>query len=214
MTIDVLDELLAAAMAVIDDAVESKSGDLPELEIFAAQLPRPMPRRNIEPGGADRLGEYLPECIAVTGNPLDRRLTETLLEAAPYLWWSSPYDDVVGGPQLEALKGRYVCTVLAGPEGFRQYQAPYACTETFIAFTLQYPQTHYPAHSHFAREIYHVIAGRSKWQCGDDWSTRNSGDWIFHSSHQHHATTTNHEPVLSLVTWIDGINDSEVAIHE
>jgi hypothetical protein len=211
---DALDELLTAAMAVIGDAVDNKSGALPELGIFAAQLSGPMPRRQIEPGGVDRLGEYLPECIAVARNPLDRRLTEALLEAAPHLSWTSPYDDVVGGPQLEALKSRYVCTVLAGPEEFRQYQAPYACTETFIAFTLQYPQTHYPAHSHFAREIYHVIAGRSKWQCGEDWSTRDSGDWIFHSSYLHHAMTTSHEPLLSMVTWIDGIKDSEVTVHE
>jgi hypothetical protein len=214
MTQGVLDELLAAAMAVTNDAVENKSEDLPELEIFAAQLSGPMPRQQNEPGGADRLGGYLTECLATAMNPLDRRLTEALLEAASYLWWFSPYEEVAGGPQLEALKNRYACTMLAGPEGLSRYKAPCACSETFIAFTLQYPQTHYPAHSHFDREIYHVIAGRSKWQRGEIWSTRDSGDWIFHSSHQYHAMTTSHEPLLSMVTWIDGIKDSEVAVHE
>ena len=214
MTIDVLEELLAAAMAVINDAAENKSEGLPELEIFAAQLSGPMPRREIESGGSDRLGGYLPECIALARNPLDRHLAEALLAAAPYLWWSSVYDSVDGGPQLEALKSRYAHTVLAGPNGSGPYQSPYACTETFIAFTLQFPHTRYPAHSHLAREIYHVIAGRSEWQCAEDWTTRDSGDWLFHSSHQHHAMTTSHEPLLTMVTWIDGIKESIVAIHE
>ena len=211
---DVLEELKTAALSVIDDAVENKSADLPELEIFAEQLAGPMPRRETKPCGIDRLGRYLQDCVAVARNPLDQRLTSALVQASPYLQWTSPYDGVKGGPQLEALKDRYVVTLLAGPEDFRKYQAPYICSETFIAFTLQYPQTHYPAHSHFSREIYHVIAGNSQWQCGENWSTQDSGSWIFHSSHLHHAMTTSQEPLLAMVTWLDGFDDVTVAVHE
>lgn len=211
---DAIDKLFAAAIAVIDHGVKTHSDTLPELQILKAQLAGPNPRRNIEATGLDRLGTHLPDCPTGARNPLDRHFAEAFVEAAPLLYWSSPYDDVEGGPELKTFKPHYACTVLAGPEGFRRYQAPFVCEETFIALTVQHPNSRYPSHSHFAREIYHVVAGQSEWMRGTQWTSRDSGDWIFHESHQHHAMNTNAEPLLAMVSWIDGIQESTVAVHE
>ena len=121
---DTVDKLLSATLAVIDQGVESHSTTIPELQTFKALLDAPMPRRNIEAAGFERLGGYLPDCVAVARNSLDRALTAALVEAAPRLYWGSPYDDVDGSPLLESFKPHYACTVLAGPEKFRRYQAP------------------------------------------------------------------------------------------
>ena len=187
---------------------------MPELERLAEHIAGPLSRHAVEPRGVERLGGHLPACTRAARNPLDRQLAAALEAAAPALKWISPYDGVEGGPQLEAFKDSYACTVLAGPAGFRSYQPAYLLDATFIAITLQFPGVFYPSHSHHAREIYHVIAGRSDWQLGEQWSVRDSGDWIFHDHHARHAMKTADEPLLTLVTWIDGIGDSVIELHE
>ena len=211
---DALDELLAVAIVVLHQGVLGNLKQIPELELLSSQVAGPMPRRSITPGGMERLGGYLSACIEVATTPLDRQLAEALDAAADQLYWTSPYDKVERGPQLEALNSRYVCTVLAGQEAFREYQAPFVCEDSFIAFTLQFPHTFYPAHSHYAREVYHVVAGQSDWQFGEEWISRQPGDWIFHPSYLHHAMQTTDEPLLSMVSWIDGFDNPEVHIHE
>ena len=70
------DELLAAAMAVIEDGVSRPGDDLAGIETFAARVAGPLPRREIDAGGIEQLGGHLPRCAETARNPLDRRLAE------------------------------------------------------------------------------------------------------------------------------------------
>ncbi len=213
LTLDVLATLFRAACDVINDGVSRRSKDMPEVALLAQHVAGPLPRLAVVPQGGERLSGHLPACIEAARNPLDRHLAEAIEAATPALKWASPYDSVDGGPQFEAFKDSYACTLLAGPEGFRSYEPAYLLDATFIAITLQFPGVFYPSHSHFAREIYHVIAGQSDWQIGEQWSERESGDWIFHDHNARHAMKTAGEPLLTLVTWIDGIDDSVITVH-
>ena len=156
----------------------------------------------------------LGRCIQRTTNPLDHNLAVALADAAPDLHWASPYDEVEGGPQLERLKTGYICTVLTGPRVFRRYRSPYRSDDLLVAFSAQWPKLYYPRHAHLAREIYHVISGRSQWQRGEDWSTHDCGDWIYHPSNVMHAMQTSDEPLLAMAIWIDGLDQPAVTVEE
>ena len=52
-----------------------------------------------------------------------------------------------------------------------------------------------------------VASGQLQWQRGDEWTERDSGDWIFHGAFDHHAMVSLETPLLTLVTWIDGLDD-------
>jgi quercetin dioxygenase-like cupin family protein len=64
------------------------------------------------------------------------------------------------------------------------------------------PHTHYPAHSHPAEEVYHVLIGESLWQRGDErWTRRAPGARIHHPSRVPHAMRALTEPLIALYLW-------------
>ncbi len=70
------------------------------------------------------------------------------------------------------------------------------------------PDTHYPAHSHPAEEVYHLLSGTSEWQRGDEpWTRRLPGARIEHPSNVPHAMRALSEPLLALYLWRGAIAD-------
>ena len=70
-----------------------------------------------------------------------------------------------------------------------------------LGFTLIGPGTHYPAHSHPAAELYHLLAGSSTWIKADVASRKAPGDFIFHPSGVSHAMETDKASLLSIYSW-------------
>lgn len=211
---EVFKRLLGATRQVIADGLEHAGGRIPELATLhelTSATPDIQPSR---PGGLERTGGLLPACVGLAKTDLDRQLAQALLDAAPHLHWASPYDEYESDELIEPLQREYICTLLLGPQPFRRYRGAFRQGGMLVAFSLQSPGVYYPPHSHPAREIYHVICGRSDWQYGEEWSVRDSGDWIFHPSEVHHAMRTHDEPLLAMAAWIDCLDDSRLTIHE
>lgn len=210
---EAFNELLIATRQVITDGLERLGERIPELVALQELASAPHDMRPSRPGGIERTEGLLPACVELAKSDPDRRLAQALLDAAPHLHWVSPYDEHGGGEAMDPLRREYVCTLLVGPEPFRHYRGAFRQDGMLIVFTLQCPGVYYPPHSHQAREIYHVVCGRSDWQFGKEWTVRNSGDWIFHPSGVHHAMRTHDEPLLAMAAWIDGLEDSRVTFH-
>lgn len=77
------------------------------------------------------------------------------------------------------------------------------------------PRTVYPAHSHPAEEVYHVIGGRALWwRQGQDWRLETPGAVIHHPPHMRHATACEDEPLLALYCWMGDIRAAARLVNE
>ena len=206
--------LLNATQQIVADGLKHVGGRIPEIATLQELVSAPPDVQPSKPGGLERTKGLLPSCVELAKTDLDRQLAQALLDAAPYLHWASPYDEHDGGELIEPLRHEYICTLFIGPQPFRRYRSAFRHENLLVAFSLQSPGIYYPPHSHLAREIYHVIAGRSDWQYGEDWSARNSGDWIFHPSDINHAMRTHDEPLLAMATWIDHLDEPKLTVHQ
>ena len=206
--------LLNATQQVIAEGLKLVGERIPEIATLQELASKPLEAQPSKPGGLERTKGLLPSCVGLTKTELDRQLAQALLQAAPHLHWASPYDEYDGGESIEPLRSGYICTLFIGPQPFRRYRNAFRHESLLVAFSLQSPGVYYPPHSHLAQEIYHVIAGRSDWQYGEEWSARNSGDWIFHPSEINHAMRTHDEPLLAMATWIDGLDEPKLTVYE
>ena len=209
----VFERLLEATRQTITDGWERVGERIPELETLHQLASAPAEIQPSQPGGFERTEGFLSTCVELSTADRDRQLAQALLDAGPHLHWASPYDDHDSGELIEPLRQQYICTLLAGPQPFRHYRSAFRREGMIIAFSLQQPGVYYPPHSHLAREIYHVICGRSDWQYGEDWSERGSGDWIFHPSEVHHAMRTHNEPLLAMAAWIDCVEEPGLTVY-
>jgi len=120
------------------------------------------------------------------------------------LWRQNPNynDDLLGKGYMD----NYCHNQIVGQQGF--YQHP----DILLGIYVQGNDLYYPDHNHPAKEVYTVLSGRSNWRQsfeidGGEWQERQSGDFIFHDSLEHHAMHTNlGEPLIALYAWYGDIN--------
>ncbi|MEQ1615757.1 MAG: dimethylsulfonioproprionate lyase family protein [Hyphomicrobiaceae bacterium] len=75
-----------------------------------------------------------------------------------------------------------------------------------IGFLLLGPGAHYPAHSHPASEVYHVVSGIAEWRKGDEaWAPQPLGAAIYHAPGVVHETRVVSAPLLALYCWAGDI---------
>lgn len=127
--------------------------------------------------------------------------TQTVLDAlepvlSEFHWLQNPnYSD-----KKMAQSGymeNYAYCELAGSGGLVD-----AGVDIKVGFFLLGPGLHYPEHNHPATETYHVLCGEAQWRRGDeDWVSRSSGSFIFHSPWEVHETRTLEQPLLTLYSW-------------
>lgn len=206
--------ILDLTRRVIDAGASEHERSIPEIAELACQAGSVMPQQAPRAQTSASSLAWLEAAIRTATTPADRALASALL-AADDLIWIATYADYDGGELMAPLKTGYLVTLLAGPAEFRDYHVPYVADDYLIGFTLQAPGTYYPPHAHVARELYHVIGGRGEWQLHDGaWNEQRSGGWIFHPSNALHAMRTEDEPMLTLVAWIDGLDQPGVRIEE
>lgn len=76
------------------------------------------------------------------------------------------------------------------------------------------PGVLYPSHAHPADEVYHVVAGRARWQRGEGhWRAEPPGAAIHHLPHVVHATATADEPLLALYCWAGDIGPAASVVQ-
>jgi quercetin dioxygenase-like cupin family protein len=122
---------------------------------------------------------------------IDSPLAAQLRAALPMLHWrqNPTYTDA-------DFLARYAYCELLGPESVIQDER---VTAGLLCLA---PETHYPAHSHPAEEVYHVLIGESLWQRGDErWTRRATGARIHHPSRVPHAMRALTEPLIALYLW-------------
>lgn len=75
-----------------------------------------------------------------------------------------------------------------------------------VGFLLLGPGVEYPAHSHPAAEVYHVVSGIAAWRRGTEpLAVRMPGAAIHHAPNVVHLTRTAAEPLLALYCWSGAI---------
>ena len=83
---------------------------------------------------------------------------------------------------------------------------PWASDRIAVGFLMLGPGAHYPAHSHPAAEVYHVVSGVAEWRQGDEaLTTRPVGAAIYHAPNVVHETRVLGEPLLALYCWTGDI---------
>lgn len=127
--------------------------------------------------------EPLPECRL-----FDQRI---LADAAALLCWQQN----PGYRDSEFLRHYRYCELM-GMDGHALH-CSYAVGLLYLR-----PQTHYPAHSHAAEEIYHVLTEGSQWRMADtEWHEPVAGSRIFHPGGISHQMRTGSSPLLALYLW-------------
>ncbi len=129
--------------------------------------------------------------IAALSEPRREALIASLRRVSGSLRWqrNPTYTDPV-------FLRRYAYTELLGPSG------PVPNTTISAGFLYLAPQTYYPPHAHPAEEIYHLIAGPSIWQQGDQPGTEcGAGSRIVHRSGVAHSMRSGDQPMLALYLW-------------
>ena len=134
-------------------------------------------------------------------------LAHALHAASKDLMWYCPYDESRAAPSHRDFLAGYACTLLVGPPRPSGVVAPFPASDIMVAFALQAPNQHYPAHAHRAREIYCTVAGTGQWwRGGEPWATRAPGQWLVHAPHQPHAMRSGEQPLLAMAVWLDGFD--------
>lgn len=140
-------------------------------------------------------------------------LAAAVKATAPLLAWHDSSDDYGAYPELAAFTQRFAYTSIMGPDRFG-LDSPLASDAVFFGFSLQAPDTFYPAHGHRAVEIYAVLGGTAAWwRAGDDWQRRPPGSFILHGSDRAHAMETFDEPLLTLFAWVSDL-DAELWVGD
>jgi hypothetical protein len=187
-------KILENARAVVEGA------RAPETARFLMAWPTPRDTRPIVPATLEVLqwlGAAARDAPAGTLGTLARRLAD----AAPSLGWRRTYR---AGDVPDSFLERYGWCELLGSTG------PVPCDALAGGLLLVGPDTHYPAHSHAAEELYVPLSGAAEWQRGDaPFAVRQPGDAIFHASHEPHAMRSGAAPLLALYLWRgDGLGEA------
>ncbi len=184
---------LAAAASAIAGARRDGPGLPADLDAVSAALAAPP---------AERVA------VAPRVRPACRHLAAALALGA-----AGPAAHLVGAlrPLVEGLRWRHEYDVDDALPGFSRNLAYAEVAGPFGAvpsrtlccgLVLMAPSTLYPAHAHAATELYHVLAGRARWQLGGEpWAPRPPGAFILHPSGVAHAMATEAEPLLALYVW-------------
>lgn len=141
--------------------------------------------------------KHLPGALDAARRGPGRTVADAIAEAADDLLWYYGYAPRPGEKDLS--QDIAFCEILGPTTG------SFRSADTRLGFTLIGPRMHYPAHSHPAAELYHLLAGPSTWIKADVASRKKPGDFILHPSGVSHAMETDEASLLSIYSWSGGI---------
>jgi hypothetical protein len=137
--------------------------------------------------------KHLPGALDAARRGPGRAVAEAIDAAKGDLLWYYGYAPRPGEKDLS--QDIAFCEILGPTTG------SFRSTEARLGFTLIGPRTHYPAHSHPAAELYHLLAGPSIWIKAGAASHKEPGDFILHPSGVSHAMETDDASLLSIYSW-------------
>jgi len=173
---------------VINDAAVKREVD--HMLSATAALDPVAPTGNRVNAGAVK---HLPGALDAARSGPGRAVADAIDAARDDLLWYYGYAPRPGERDLS--QDIAFCEILGPTTGsFRSADAR-------LGFTLIGPRMHYPAHSHPAAELYHLLAGPSTWIKADVASRKTPGDFIFHPSGVSHAMETDDASLLSVYSW-------------
>jgi hypothetical protein len=178
---DKRDGALLTAVAALTDWLRPREGWADAVAALGAAHPIPRATAVAAPVGWPEVADAV----------CDRALGGCLAAAGPSLCWrqNTSYRD----PTL--LAGYRYCELL-GPAGHARHSG-FAVGLLYLA-----AHTHYPTHTHPAREVYHVLTDGSQWSmAGSPWATRPGGSRILHERGVPHSMRTTHRPLLAVYLW-------------
>ncbi len=122
-----------------------------------------------------------------------QRLTDALLEAAPYLQWRQSYaEDQVGAPFL----ANYAWANIVSPEG------PYISEDVRVCFGYWGAGLDYPDHTHEPSEIYVTLAGCAKFRSASQGARHCAPGALWkNESGVRHGALIEPGPLLAMAVW-------------
>lgn len=189
-----------ACFAAFRDALDQRALQDPELESFVEAMGCEDLIR-VQRGPFPRCPHHsMQKLDALLRSGSDDSLTRAVQNAAGHLDWSPLYDGVdLGG--VSGSTGQRVEDMLAA-----QMVGSYGCfmgDRIAAGILVAPPGTHYPLHSHEAKEVYWCVAGRVDVAYGVDGQTRRlaAGDHAVTPPLCLHALHTQESPALVLYVW-------------
>lgn len=137
--------------------------------------------------------KHLPGALDAARQGPGHEVADAIADAKDDLLWYYGYAPRPGERDLS--QDIAFCEILGPTTGsFRSKDAR-------LGFTLIGPGMHYPAHSHPAVELYHLLAGPSTWIKAGAPSRKQPGDFILHPANVSHAMETQDASLLSIYSW-------------
>ncbi len=200
---DVLHETITAVVAQHAMGGDERIGQLVDM------LTAPLVRNSARPTSLPVVETWLEPAAALADGP-ETTVAEALIRHGDSLLWRRAYDTVPPTPEISWMHDGYAYGVLIGPAGGTggnstpPFPPPFISDEVFLGFSIQAPDTLYPAHHHLPTEIYGVIGGTADWLNGTgQWTPRPPGSVFIHEPHEIHGMRTGPEPLLAWAAWID-----------
>lgn len=137
--------------------------------------------------------KHLPGALDAARSGPGRAVADAIAAAQNDLLWYYGYAPRPGERDLS--QDIAFCEILGPTTG------SFRSADTRLGFTLIGPRMHYPAHSHPAVELYHLLAGSSTWIKADVPARKEPGDFILHPSGMSHAMETDDVSLLSIYSW-------------
>lgn len=137
--------------------------------------------------------KHLPGALEAARRGPGHAVADAIQAAADDLLWYYGYKPRPGERDLS--QDIAFCEILGPTTG------SFRSMDTRLGFTLIGPRTHYPAHSHPATELYHLLAGPSTWIKAAVPSRKEPSDFILHPSGVSHAMETQDSSLLSIYSW-------------
>ncbi len=142
--------------------------------------------------------QHLPRALLLARRGPESRLAERLVPLADALAWQQHYAQA----ESRGIADRFACAELIGPRGWVPHE------RFALGLVLLAPHSAYPPHAHPAEELYLVLAGRTRWQRGQEpWGSRPPGAFVHHPPGWSHATRTAAEPLLGLYLWRGDVHE-------
>jgi mannose-6-phosphate isomerase-like protein (cupin superfamily) len=143
---------------------------------------------------------YWTPSLAAVSTESTSALAQALRDLTPTLRWTQNPNYTPGDVGKRFLEN-YGYAELIGNDGL------FESDTLAIGVLLLGPETHYPEHSHPAKEDYFVVSGNARWLLdGDTVMDTKSGGHVPIASGVRHATTTCAEPLVMIYVWSGDVN--------
>ena len=201
------DRLLREMVAYFENWLAISGVGAEPLATLIAQMSTLSEPRQIKPASVPVVQDWLRQAIELPTAPHCVAVTVALAQVAAQLQWVALSPDYIG----EQFAAGFAYTEVIGSPTDGASEPLFLSDRIAAGFSLQAPSLFYPPHYHKAVEFYGVLAGRARWQRGNEppvWQP--PGAFIFHDSEVAHAMETAVEPLLTIWAWTGDLKSPPV----